>query len=167
MLVVLAHAGDASAHWAAARLRERGAGPVEEVLVESLGAATTWRHELGADGTTTEIRLLDGRRLRTGEVTSVLNRMLQPPLGYGLEAAEPSTTVLMLGGELLDGEVPDAVRTAVRRFATLAETPILGLRFAGLERDRAEWRLLDATPYPDLSSGGEAGISALEELLAP
>lgn len=243
MLVVLAHAGDASAHWAAARLRERGAGPVEEVLVESLGAATTWRHELGADGAATEIRLLDGRRLRTGEVTSVLNRMLQPPLaavaaaipgdadyarseltafaaswvralaprvvneptpqglcgrwraplqwralalaaglpvapttfdsadppplGYGFEAAEPSTTVLMLGGTLLDGEVPDAVRAAVRRFATLAETPILGLRFAGLKRDRAEWRLLDATPYPDLSSGGEAGISALEELLAP
>jgi hypothetical protein len=244
VLVVLAHAGDASAHWAATRLRERGASPVEEVLVESLGAATTWQHELGVDGATTEIGLLDGRHLRTGEVTSVLNRMLQPPLaavaaaipgdadyargeltafaaswlralapvvvneptpqglcgrwraplqwralalaaglpaapttfesasppplGYGFfEAAEPCTTVLMLGGELLDGEVPDAVRAAVRRFAALAETPILGLRFAGLERDRAEWRLLDATPYPDLSSGGEAGISALEELLAP
>ena len=54
-----------------------------------------------------------------------------------------------------------------RRFATLAETPIMGLRFAGLERDRPEWRFLDATPYPDLSSGGEAAIPALEELLAP
>jgi hypothetical protein len=243
VLVVLAHATDVSARWADGRLRARSREKVEFVAVEALAAATTWRHELGADGVTTEISLRDGRRLRTGEVTSVLNRMLQPPLaavaaavpgdadyarseltafaaswvlalaprvvneptpqglcgrwraplqwralalaaglpvapatfdsadppplGYGLEAAEPSTTVLALGGELVDGAVPDAVRAAVRRFATLAETPILGLRFAGLERDRAGWRLLDATPYPDLSTGGEAAISVLEELLAP
>jgi hypothetical protein len=241
VLVVLAHGTDLSARWAAERLRARGWGRVELVLVESLGAATTWRHELGTGGACTDVGLADGRRLRTGEITSVLNRMLQPPLApvaaavpedaeyvrneltafaaswirslaprvvneptpqglsgrwraplqwralalqaglpvaplrfdsanppllaYGIDG-EPSTVVLTIGGELLDGAMPKAIREAAERFAALAETPILGLRFAGHDPARAGWRLLDANPYPDLSSAGEAGIAALEALLA-
>jgi len=242
VLVVLAHGADLSARWAAEGLRARGWSPVELVLVESLDAATSWRHELGAGDARTDIGLADGRRLRTGEVTSVLNRMLQPslataaaavpgdadyvrseltafaaswirtlaprvvneptpqglcgrwrsplhwralaleaglpaapasfdsrnppPLGYGFDSV-PSKVVLSIGGELFDGAVPDAIRAAAWRFATLAETPILGLRFAGSEPAREGWRLLDATPYPDLASGGDAGLSALEAVLAP
>lgn len=247
MLVVLSHGADLSARWAAERLRVRSRLRVELVLIEALGAATTaWRHELGADGERTDIRLADGRRLATGEVTSVLNRMLQPPLTpvssavpadadyvrseltafaaswirtlaplvvneptpqglsgrwrsalhwrvlaleaglpvapmtfdsadpppptHGLEA-EPSTTLLVIGGEplagdmQLAGDMPLAVDAAARRFADLAQTPILGLRFAGVDPARGGWRLLDATPYPDLSSAGEEGISALEAQL--
>jgi hypothetical protein len=239
VLVVFAHGHDVSAHWAAAGLRARIRDEVELVLVESLNAATTWRHELGIEDACTDIGLADGRRLRTGEVTSVLNRMIQPPLGavavaapgdaeyvrneltafsaswvralaprvvneptpqglcgrwrsplqwrtlaleaglrvapatfestnpstlgYGFDA-EPSTTVLTIGGKPFDAGMPADVRAAATRFATLAETPILGLRFASRE-PRGVWRLLDATPYPDLSSGGDAGLSALEDLL--
>lgn len=216
--------------------------PVELVLIESLGAAaTTWRHELGADGVHTDIRLADGRRLRTGDVTVVLNRMLQPPLppaasvvpgdadyarnemtafavswllglaprvvneptpqglcgrwraplhwralaldaglpvapltfdsrvppplAYGLDG-QASATVLTIGGEPLADAMPAAARAAVRRLSDRARTPILGLRFAGADPAQLGWQLLDATPYPDLTSAGEAGISALEAALA-
>jgi hypothetical protein len=240
VLVVLAHGMDASARWAADRLRARSAEPVRLVLVEALDAWDTgWRQDIGADGARTEIRLADGGRLRTGELSAVLNRMVQPPLAgvraavdgdadyarseltafaaswirslaprvvntptpQGLSgrwraplhwrvlareaglpaapvdfvstdpprpfaAAEPSTTVLSIGGEPLADALPAAVRAAARRFAALAETPLLGLRFAGADPARAGWRLLDASPYPDLSSAGEAGIAALEAQLA-
>lgn len=243
VLVVLSHGADVSARWAYEGLRARSSGPVELVLVELLGAApTTWRHELGADGPLTDIQLADGRRLCSGEVTSVLNRMLQPPsalvaaavpgdadyarseltsfaaswirtlapvvvneptpqglsgrwrgalqwralaVDAGLPVApltlesrhppppptygrdgEPSTTMLAIDGELVGAGAPDPIRDAAREFAELAETPVLGLRFAGADPARAGWRLLDATPYPDLSSAGEAGLSALGELLA-
>jgi hypothetical protein len=240
VLVVLCHSYDASALWAFERLRARGRR-VELVLVESLGSdGTSWRHELGGDRASTEIGLGDGRRLRSGEVTAVLNRMLQPPpapvaaavpddaeyvrneltafaaswirtlaprvvneptpqglagrwrapvhwrilaLEAGLPAApleldsrhppplvygvdgEASTMVPTIGGEPF-ADMPAAVREAARRFAALAETPLLGLRFAGADPGRAGWRLLDATPYPDLMSAGEAGIDALEVQLA-
>jgi len=241
VLVVLSHSADLSARWAFERLRARSRRTVELVLIESLGAAATgWRHELGSDDARTDIRLADGRRLQSGGVTCVLNRMLQPPLApvasavpgdadyarneltafaaswirtlaplvvneptpqglsgrwraplhwrilaldaglpvapltfdsadppplaYGL-GAEPSMTVLTIGGEPLAGAMPAAVREAARRFARLAQTPVLGLRFAGADPSRTGWRLLDATPYPDLSSAGETGISALETQL--
>ena len=240
--MVLCHRSDASAHWAFERLRARSRERVELVLVEALSAATTgWRHELGADDARTDIRCDDGRRLRTGETTSVLNRMLQPPaaaaaaavegdadyarseltafaaswirtlgphivneptpqglsgrwraplrwrvlaLEAGLPVApfefdsrqppplaytpdgEPSTTVLTIGGEPFAAGMPAAVRAATRRFAVLAQTPIMGIRFAGSDPARSGWRLLDATPYPDLTIGGEAGIPALEAQLA-
>ncbi|MGH3785709.1 MAG: hypothetical protein ACRDRG_03995 [Pseudonocardiaceae bacterium] len=77
-----------------------------------------------------------------------------------------STTVLVIGGELLADSAPDAIRQAARRLAVLSETAILGLRFAGADPARCGWRLLDATPQPDLSAAGEAGIVALEEVLA-
>lgn len=242
MLVVLCHGSDASALWACERLRARSRAPVELVLVESLGfAATSWRHELGADGARTEIGHAGGR-LRSGEATAVLNRMLQPPLGalaaaapedasyargeltafaaswvrtlapivvnaptpqglcgrwrsplqwrvlalqaglavapltldsehppadpYGRDDGTPSTIVLTIGGEPLTSAMPAELRAATRRFAELARTPILGLAFAGDDPARGGWRLLDATPYPDLAGGGEAAIDALEAQLA-
>ena len=240
--MVLAHMHDSSAHWVAERLRARSAGPVELVLVESLGAQDVrWRHELGADGVATDVRLLDGRRLTTGAVAAVLNRMLEPPLAmvaaavdgdgdyarseltafavswvrglapvvvnqptpqglsgrwraplawralalraglapapgtfdsrdpkpaYGELDGEPSTTVLTIGGRMLMAGVPRGVRSAVRRLARSAATPILGLRFAGAEPEHEGWQLLDASPHPDLSSAGDAGIAALERQLA-
>jgi hypothetical protein len=244
VLVVLAHAADVSARWAEGRLRARSRDQVEFVPVEALGAATTWRHELGADDPRTDITLADGRDVRTGRVTAVLNRMLQPPLapvaaavpgdasyvrseltafaaswlralaprvvnqptpqglcgawrapvqwralaleaglpvapatfdsrnpppigiGFGFDT-EPSTTLLAIGGEVFGGALPKTLRAAAHRFTILAETPILGLRFAGREPHRYGWRLLDATPYPDLSNGGDAAITALEALLVP
>jgi hypothetical protein len=62
--------------------------------------------------------------------------------------------------------MPAAIRDAARRFARRAGTPVMGLRFAGADPARGGWRLLDATPYPELTSAGESGVAALAELLA-
>lgn len=75
------------------------------------------------------------------------------------------TTVLAVGGDLLDPAVPAAVRRGVHRLTALAATTILGVRFAGADPAAAGWRFLDATPQPDLRIGGEAGIAALEKVL--
>lgn len=242
MLLVLCHGSDASAHQVCERLRARSSEPVELVLIESLGyAGTTWRHELGEHDARIEIGLAGGGRLRTGDATAVLNRMLQPPLGLATGAVHgdadyarneltsfaaswvrtlaprvvnqptpqglcgrwrpalqwrvlalevglpivpltldsehppddpyghdgtPSTIVLTIDGEPFADGMPDAVREAVGRFAGEAQTPILGLRFAGEDPAREGWRLLDATPYPDLAGAGEAALDALERLLA-
>jgi hypothetical protein len=78
----------------------------------------------------------------------------------------PSTVVLTVGGELVGTSAPPVVRSAVRRLAALAETAILGLRFSGADPGAGGWRLLDATPQPDLRIAGESGVAALESLVA-
>lgn len=241
MIVVLCHGSDASAQWASTRLRAHTRGRVELVYIETLGAATSWRHEIAGGVARTEVQLADGRRLRSGDVDAVLNRMLQPPIAVlpyavagdeeyarneltafaaswiralarrvvnpptpqglcgrwraplhwralasdvGLPVAplrfdsrrppplgyhangEPSTEVLAVDGEPLAERMPPPVRDAARRFARAAETPLLGLRFSGTDPARDGWRLLDASPYPDLTSAGEAGVDALAAALA-
>lgn len=76
----------------------------------------------------------------------------------------PSVVVLAVGGEVVGVSAPPAVRSAVRHLAALADTAILGLRFAGAEPAAGGWRLLDATPQPDLRIAGEPGLAALEAL---
>jgi len=78
-----------------------------------------------------------------------------PPFG-----SEPGLAVLAVGGDVLVGGMPAPVRAAARRLARRAATPVLGLRFA------SGWGLIDATPYPDLSLAGEAGVDALAAVLA-
>ncbi len=77
-----------------------------------------------------------------------------------------STTILTIAGELFCAGAPPEIREGARRLAALSGTAILGLRFAGTDPARGQWHLLDATPQPDLSAGGDAGIAALEGVLA-
>lgn len=93
-------------------------------------------------------------------------RMASADFHYCEDSAELSTMILTVGGELLSSDAPDAIRTAARNLAALSETTILGLRFAGADPARFGWHLLDATPQPDLTAAGEAGIAALEVVLA-
>jgi hypothetical protein len=81
------------------------------------------------------------------------------------ETESPTRTLLSIAGELIHDDAPPTVRRAVRRLAGLSGTTILGLRFLGDEPSRSGWRLLDATPHPDLSVGGEKGLRALEAVL--
>ncbi|TCK21463.1 hypothetical protein [Pseudonocardia endophytica] len=98
-----------------------------------------------------------------------------PVVDLAVDSADPSTadgdptggsTVLTVGGEMLVRDAPDDVRAAAARLLSLAETPILGLRFDGAVPGENGWRLLDATPYPDLSSAGEDGVTAIAAELA-
>jgi hypothetical protein len=78
----------------------------------------------------------------------------------------PSTTVLAVDGRLLGAGVPIALQRGCAKLSRLSATRVLGMRFAGSDPARDGWRLLDATPYPDLSLAGEAGVAALEAALA-
>jgi hypothetical protein len=82
------------------------------------------------------------------------------------DADGPSRVVLTVGGELVGTSAPPVVRSAIRRLAALADTAILGLRFDGADPAAGGWRLLDATPQPDLRIAGECGVAALESLVA-
>jgi hypothetical protein len=75
------------------------------------------------------------------------------------------TTVLCIGGRFL-ADAPAEVHAAAARLSTLAQTPILGLRFDGADPAKTGWRFLDASPQPDLSAAGEAGVDALVEVLS-
>jgi hypothetical protein len=81
-------------------------------------------------------------------------------------AGTPSTTALAIDGRLLHDGVPSALQDACARLCRASQTRILGLRFEGTDPAATGWRLLDATPYPDLSLAGEAGVAALEQALA-
>jgi len=92
-----------------------------------------------------------------------------PPLDGGADPGcdpgdDRSSVVLVLGGELVGRCAPLEVRRAARRLAALADTALLGLRFSGPDPADAGWRLLDATPLPDLRIAGEPGVAALEAL---
>jgi hypothetical protein len=89
------------------------------------------------------------------------------PVATATAAAPPTTTqVLAIDGRILLPGVPAALHSAAARLSELAATRILGLRFDGPDPARGGWRLHDATPYPDLSLAGEAGVAALEAALA-
>jgi len=94
-------------------------------------------------------------------------RMASAQPGGEEDHRAPSITILTVAGELLCGGAPPEIREGVRRLAVLSGTPILGLRFTDPDSAHGQWRLLDATPQPDLSAGGDAGIAALEAVLAP
>lgn len=76
-----------------------------------------------------------------------------------------SVTVLAVDGRLLHDGVPAVLQRACARLSRLCATRVLGLRFVGADPERGGWRFLDATPYPDLSFAGEAGVAALEAAL--
>jgi hypothetical protein len=86
------------------------------------------------------------------------------PLSIGDPAG--TTTVLSVDGRPLHPGVPAALQRACARLSSLSATRLLGLRFEGADPARDGWRFVDATPYPDLSLAGEAGVAAIEAALS-
>lgn len=239
MRVVLAHGADASAFTLGERLAHCTGERVEPIVVESLSAELTrWQQRLGS-AEVVELELADGRRLRSGAISGVLNRMLQAPGSLMLRASpdanyamsemsafsaswvrklsacivneptpqglcgrwrstlawrslalsaglpierleldssspqeEPPTStlsgsrnILAIGGDAFGANLGLEIRAAIKTFARLADTPLLGLRFSGSRADGVDWRFLDATPYPDLSTAGDDAVRALAKLL--
>jgi hypothetical protein len=118
------------------------------------GLAGRWRYPL-------EWRLLARRAgLRTADAHVSCNRPLPP------ESSQGSCTVLAVDGRLLASRATPTLQRAVARFTALAGLRVAGLRFEGLDPVAGGWTLLDATPHPDLTLAGEAGVKAIEEALA-
>ena len=88
------------------------------------------------------------------------------PSGSGyIPSDRTSTTRLSIDGHLFDPRATPSLQAAVARFTAAADARVLGLRFDGADPHANGWKLLDATPYPDLTLAGEAGVEALERAL--
>jgi hypothetical protein len=68
------------------------------------------------------------------------------------------TTVIVAAGRAVGAPVTAEARDACVRLAALADTPLLGIELA---RGRGGWSFVDASPWPDLTVGGEALLDAL------
>jgi hypothetical protein len=78
--LVVCSRSDAPALWAAGRLQAFGR-PVEVLYTEDLDApGVRFSHRVDRRSASTRIVLADGRAIDSGRVSSVLNRMLIPPL---------------------------------------------------------------------------------------
>jgi hypothetical protein len=84
--LVLCALGDEAGRWAFDGLRGRATDPVELVTdADLVGAA--WEHRIGEAGVASEVRLGDGRTLRSNEIRGTLNRLTHaPPALTGLLA---------------------------------------------------------------------------------
>jgi hypothetical protein len=81
-----------------------------------------------------------------------------PPTGQDGAQRVP---VVVLREQVFGADVPESVTVGCANLAQLSATPLLGVEFAF----DGDWRFLTATPFPDLTLGGEALLDALPEAL--
>lgn len=79
---------------------------------------------------------------------------------------EPSRWMLAIDGRVLHAGAPAALHAAAARLSRRVDARVLGLRFCGTDPAACGWRLMDASPTPDLARAGEDGVAALEQALA-
>jgi hypothetical protein len=82
MWLVLAHSGDAVAHWAALGLRDAGLAPLELVTAEELCIGASWEHRVSSERASVGIELADGRVIAGDRLGGVLNRLTHVPAAY-------------------------------------------------------------------------------------
>ncbi|HVN02285.1 MAG TPA: hypothetical protein VMT68_18950 [Caulobacteraceae bacterium] len=82
MILIVCDDDDLSAAWAADMLSARGLAPTL-LTGRDLADVTHWRHSVAADGRASlELRLGDGRTLRSDDVSGVLNRLTSVPWSW-------------------------------------------------------------------------------------
>lgn len=79
MWLIFCSASDAAADWASRGLRQRGLEPLETVYAEALPYGLRWEHRIGAAGACVSVELRDGRRITSGGLRGVLNRLTHVP----------------------------------------------------------------------------------------
>ncbi|MCP4428564.1 MAG: hypothetical protein GY803_29110 [Chloroflexi bacterium] len=77
----------------------------------------------------------------------------------------PTRTAVVVGKRVVGQTISPAIKQSCRQLATLAQTPLLGIDFAADGQGR--WLFAGATPFPDLTRGGEAILDALAATLHP
>jgi hypothetical protein len=111
-----------------------------------------------------EWRVLAARAGMPAPATLIASDDGSDPHGVGLD--EPGRWVLAIDGRVLHAGAPAALHAAVARLSRRVDARVLGLRFCGADPATGGWRLMDASPTPDLSLAGEGGVAALERALA-
>ena len=91
MWLVLCDPTDRAALWAYAGLRDRGLVPLELISPHALVCSRRSVHRVDSRGARFEIDLPDGRRLSSGEVDGVLNRLSTVPVEHLVFDSEAET----------------------------------------------------------------------------
>jgi hypothetical protein len=78
-------------------------------------------------------------------------------------AGAPLETAIVLFDKVFGPSLPDETVAACRRFAALAEVEMLGISL--FQAGGRVWKFASATPYPDLSAGGQPLLSHLASVL--
>ncbi len=88
----------------------------------------------------------------------------EPEQGYRSLAPQdvPVESVVVLGGDVFGTALPEDTLGACRRFAALAGDPLLGIDLFRAKDGR--WNFATATPYPELTRGGEALLTRLAQI---
>lgn len=88
----------------------------------------------------------------------------EPEQGYRSMAPQgvPVESVVVLGGDVFGAALPEDTLGACRRFAALAGDPLLGIDLFHAKDGR--WNFATATPYPELTRGGEALLTRLAQI---
>src|SRR5207237_1630206 len=81
--------------------------------------------------------------------------------GYYSFASEtnPVTSLIMLRDEVIGGGAPDPIVEGCRRLMELADTDLLGIDFS--VEPGGVWKFATASPFPDLSRGGDPLLQRL------
>jgi hypothetical protein len=150
----------------------------EYIIAELAAFAPSWLRALSATvinqpdprGTAGRIRpplewrVLAARAGMAAAATRIASDDGADPHSAGLY--EPGCWVLAIDGRVLHAGAPAALHAAVARLSRRVDARVLGLRFCGADPAAAGWRLMDASPCPDLSLAGEDGVAALEQALS-
>jgi hypothetical protein len=135
--LILASGHDTSAHLAAQYFRRRGRA-TEVLVTERLeGAGVRWRHRVGVHGAEVEVALADGRHLRSGDFSAVLNRAMLPPLTVMARAAWEDSAYAL-------SEQSAFALSWVNALAPNVVNPPTPRGLAGAWRSPLEWRSLAA-----------------------
>lgn len=78
-LILCSAHDDAAADWAYRGLKSRGLEPLEVVHAEALPYGLRWDHRIGIEGASISVELRDGRRITSGRLRGVLNRLTHVP----------------------------------------------------------------------------------------
>jgi hypothetical protein len=135
--LILASGYDSSAYLAGEYFRRRQ-HRIEVLLTERLeGADVRWRHRVGTAGADVELALADGRHLRSGDFSAVLNRTMLPPLTVMARAAWEDSAYAL-------SEQSAFALSWLHALAPVVVNPPTPRGLAGAWRSPLEWRCLAA-----------------------
>src|SRR5690242_141704 len=88
----------------------------------------------------------------------------EPEQGYRSLAPQGATveSVVVLGGDVFGAALPEDTLDSCRRFAALAGDPLLGIDL--FHANDGRWNFATATPYPELTRGGERLLTCLAQI---
>lgn len=152
MWLILAEANDTTGIWAYLGLERRGLSPIEYILPKELLIGSAYTHRLSEEGDATTIELDDGRKLESGRIRGVLNRLNDLPQGnHHLDAKDQA---------YVNQENHALLMSWLFALSCPVLSPPSAVLLSGEEYGEFEWVMLALEagfPVPNLRAGTQTG----------